>query len=52
MQNCEEPQNKTGQDEKELIKDVGDSFKNEEKKKETGEANSQGQKENKDQETK
>jgi len=52
VQNCEEPQNKTGQDEKELIKDVGDSFKNKEKKKEIGEANSQGQKENKDQETK
>ena len=54
VQKCEEPQNKAGQDEKEQIKDLGDSFKNanEEKKKENDEANSQGQKENKDQETK
>ena len=54
VQKCEEPQNKTGQDEKEQIKDIGDSFKNanEEKKKENDEANSQGQKENKDHETK
>merc|ERR1712012_523895 len=48
VQKCEEPQNKTGQDEKEQIKDIGDSFKNanEEKQKEHDEANSQGQKEN------
>ena len=47
VQKCEETQNKTEQDEKEQIKD-----KEEEKKKENDEANSQGQKENKDQETK
>ena len=54
VQKCGEPQNKTGQDEKEQIKDIGDSFKNanEEKQKENDEANPQGQKENKNQETK